>query len=138
MQHFDALTLTNRDAMKIPIAFVLLSVIPAFGLAAQGDEAPTYLVHFGDLNLQSAGGSESLYSRIRKGAEIVCGTFDAKEVAKAALHKRCMEEAIADAVTQVNQPHLTACYLAHNHGRAPLVVSSTLGSRASTALQVSR
>ena len=124
--------------MKIPIAFVLLSSIPAFGLAAQGDEAPTYQVHFGDLNLQSAGGSESLYSRIRKGAEIVCGTFDAREVAKAAQHKHCMEEAIADAVAQVNHPRLTACYLAHNHGRPPLVVSSTPGSGATTALHVSR
>lgn len=137
MQHVGTLNMTSRGAMKTSIAFVLLSIIPAFGFAAQ-EETRTYQVHFGDLNLQSAAGSESLYTRIRKGAEVVCSTFDARELATAALHKRCMEEAIADAVTQVNQPHLTACYLAHNHGRSPLVVSSALGSRESTALHVSR
>jgi len=124
--------------MKISIAFALLSIIPAFGLAAQGDEAPTYQVHFGDLNLQSAAGSEILYSRIRSGAEVVCGPFDARELAKAVQHKRCMQDAIAGAVTQVNQPRLTASYLAHNHGRTPLTVSSTVGSGAPTALHVSR
>jgi len=107
-------------SMKNIFVFALLSAaVPVLSQAAGEESRPTYAVHFEELNLNSAAGTESLYRRIRRGAETVCRDLDGREISKQALHERCEEEAIARAVAEVGHPRLTAYYSKLNHGKAP-------------------
>src|SRR6202051_1408200 len=62
---------------------------------------------YADLNLASPSGALVLYERIRAAAQSACNYFwfetDADEA-------RCVQNAIANAVTKVNQPALSAVY----------------------------
>lgn len=55
----------------------------------------------------------------------MCRSWEGRDLADVAKHKHCMEDAVADAVTELDRPRLTACYLAHHGGQSPLVVSSS-------------
>ena len=106
--------------------FVVLSLTSVVATASDSDgSVPTYKIHFGDLDLDTAAGNELLYRRIRTGAESVCRTWEGKELVNVVRHKRCMEDAVADAVSKIDQPRLTACYLSHHGGQLPLTVSSS-------------
>ena len=113
----------QRPKMLSPqhlLAFALLSAATPVLTQAAGEESPpTYHVHFADLNLNSASGTEFLYRRIHRGAEIVCRSLEGREMSKQALHERCEQEAIGRAVTEVDRPLLTAYYSRLNHGRVP-------------------
>jgi UrcA family protein len=107
-------------SMKNTLAFVLLTAaVPALSQAAGEPAVPTYQVNFGDLNLNSAAGTELIYRRIRWGAGIVCRHLEGREIAKQAAHQRCEKEAIGRAVAQVGHPRLTAYYSKLNHGKLP-------------------
>jgi len=90
--------------------------------------APAYKVRFGDLDLDTAAGSEQLYSRIRMGAESVCRSWDGRDLKSVAKHKHCLADAVADAVAKVDNPRLTAQYLQHG-GQLPLSASAAAGPR---------
>jgi UrcA family protein len=102
------------------VIFALLSAAtPILSQAAEPESRPTYHVHFAELNLDSAAGTEALYQRIRRGAEVVCRSLEGRGISQQASHGRCEEEAIGRAVTQVGHPRLTAYYSKLNHGKAP-------------------
>jgi UrcA family protein len=105
-------------SMKNIFVFALLSAATPV-LSQAVEERPTYSVPFGDLNLDSAAGTEFLYRRIRWGAQIVCRNLEGREISKQALHERCEKEAIGRAVAEVGHPRLTAYYSKLNHGRTP-------------------
>jgi UrcA family protein len=114
--------MTRQHSLKTLTTLALLSLIPA-----------TYQVRFDDLNLDSDAGNERLYSRIRVGADLVCHAYEGRELQQSVKHKRCVEEAIANAVKSLDRPRLTACYLGHNRGRSPLAVAEIrAGNAAST------
>jgi UrcA family protein len=107
------------------VAFALLSATaPVLTRAAADESPPTYHVHFADLNLDSAAGTEFLYRRIRWGAGIVCRGFEGREISQQAAHERCEKEAIERAVTEVGHPRLTAYYSKLNHGKMPSTASN--------------
>ena len=97
-------------------------------MASESDAAvPTYKIGFADLDLDTAAGNEQLYRRIHAGAESVCSNWEGKDLTNFAKHKRCMEDAVADAVAKVDKPRLTACYLSHHGGQVPLALSRSAG-----------
>jgi UrcA family protein len=77
-------------------------------------------VTYADLNIASPSGARVLYERIRASAQSACNYFWFKTDADEA---RCLQNTIATAVTQVNQPALTAVYNARYKisARGPLV-----------------
>lgn len=104
------------------VAFALLSAAaPVLTQATEEASPPTYHVRFGDLNLDSAAGTEFLYRRIRWGAGIVCRGFEGREISQQTAHNRCEREAIERAVTEVGHPRLTAYYSKLNHGKMPSI-----------------
>src|SRR5581483_9490285 len=119
----------NKLYIQSAVGFLaLLSLTSAVAVASDDDTAaPTYKVRFGDLDLDTAAGNKQLYSRIRLGAESVCRTSEGKDLGSVAKHKRCMENAVADAVAKIDKPRLTAFYVSQHGGQPPLAVSSSAG-----------
>ena len=80
-------------------------------------------VKFADLNISSPSGALVLYERIGAAAQGACAYFWFKTDADEA---RCVHDAIANAVTKINQPALSAVYNAKNKTSGPTnLVSQT-------------
>jgi len=95
------------------IAVVIFGVLaPSLSVASAADSgAASRTVKFADLNISTPSGAHVLYRRIRAAAEVVCSDyFFLTDTDKA----RCVRDAIADAVTKINQPALTAVFNANN------------------------
>ena len=78
-------------------------------------------VKYADLNIASPSGALVLYERIRVAAHGACSYFWFKTPAHEA---RCVQNAIAEAVTKVNQPELSAVYNAKYKTAAPSTLVS--------------
>jgi UrcA family protein len=75
--------------------------------------APTLRVSYAELDINKPRGLEVLYGRIQRAAKIVCGyDFSPQELARARQAKACYNDAIDDAVRQINRPTLTAFHRA--------------------------
>jgi UrcA family protein len=73
-------------------------------------------VNYADLKITSPSGALVLYERIRTAAQSACNYFWFKTDVDEA---RCVHNAIANAVTKVNQPALSAIYDARFKKSAP-------------------
>ena len=73
-------------------------------------------VKFADLNISTPSGAHVLYTRILAAAQVVCSYywFDTD-----AANARCVHDAIANAVTDINQPALSNVYNSNNKTPAP-------------------
>jgi UrcA family protein len=102
---------TAARAMTICIAASLgYNVADASNLS--NDESATnasytYVVRFADVNLSKFDGAVALYARIRQAAGTVCRPLESRQLSLAALHRACMDKAVADAVASVNRPLLS-------------------------------
>jgi len=90
--------------------------------AAEGPEPASQIVKFADLNVSNPLGAAVLYARIRAAAESVCSYYVFKSDEA---ENRCVHDAIANAVTKVNQPALSAVY----NTKYKISVPSTLVSQ---------
>ena len=101
----------------------------SFATLASADESRTaaqVIVKFADLDISSSEGSTALHRRIRSAADSVCWRmymYDSNEAYK--LNKdTCLQEVIADAVTKVNQPALSAAFASKYSVSAPVVLAA--------------
>jgi UrcA family protein len=105
---------TTSASLRGLVASAIFGVL-ALGLSvvsAADPGAASRTVKFSDLNTSSPSGAHVLYIRIRAAARVVCSYyFFATDTDRA----RCVHDATADAVSEINQPALSAVYNA-NHG----------------------
>jgi len=100
--------------------FGVLAASPSIVSAADPNSA-IRTVKFADLNISGASGAHVLYMRILAAAQVVCSYNSfATDAGKA----RCVRDAIADAVTKINQPALSAVYNAKNKTPVPSALVS--------------
>jgi len=85
--------------------------------AAPPKDLLSVLVRFGDLDLSRTEGAKVLYQRLKGAAETVCAPLDSRDLARRTGFKECMQTAISTAVAKVDQPTLTAYYVARTSGR---------------------
>ncbi len=115
-------TIPSGDGFRRLLVRTVCAVIAASfaaGAAAADDRAlPKVTVRYGDLDLSSPRDAATLYQRIRIAAAEVCWPLEGASVAAVFRVQTCRQHAIADAVSRVNRPELSAVYRAHN--RAPL------------------
>ena len=79
---------------------------------------------FADLNISNPSGAHVLYMRTLAAAQVVCShSWFATDADKA----RCVRDAIADAVTKIDQPALSAVYNARNKTPVPSILVSQNG-----------
>lgn len=118
-------TLTTSTGLRGLIATAIFGALAcSFSAvcAADSSSEPTRLkVKFADLNLSSHAGALVLYERIRASAKSACSYYwferDADEV-------RCVQDAIANAVTKVNRATLFIVYNAKNKTPLPTALVS--------------
>ena len=88
--------------MAVGLASVAHAVTPA--------DAPSVTVRFGDLNLASAKGVDTLHARINAAAHQVCGSsgVDHRDLPAYASERACVSQAIANALRDVNDTRLAS------------------------------
>jgi UrcA family protein len=86
--------------------------------AASPDAAPSVRVPYGDLNLNTERGANTLYARIAAAARQVCAadSVDLRNLQAYAAMRSCETQAIANAVHAVPAPKVAARFAArHEH-----------------------
>ena len=113
-----------NHATRFAMLGVLLGGLNAGAVAiAAADEVPRSVVRYADLDLSHGAGAALLYARIRTAAASVCGVGDARQLGYIALVQRCQQQAISQAVADVDAPALTSYYLAKK-GKTMIVARS--------------
>jgi UrcA family protein len=98
-----------------------LAVLPA---VADNVDAHRTTVKYGDLNLSNPQGAATLYSRIQAAAKDGCWQFEGAGIQAALQYNGCVDAGIVGAVTQVNNPALSAVYSAHAGKKVPTRLAS--------------
>ena len=99
---------------------VIVSSFAALPAAADSIALNTVRVTFGDLDVSRPQGASVLYGRIRAAAEKVCSPVGASSLAARAYLDACIDKAISEAVTTVDQPALTDVYSAKKGTSLPI------------------
>ena len=99
----------------------LASSFSAVSAADAGTDLVSLTVKFADLDVSKPSGAAVLYARISAAAESACSFYWFKSDAD---QYRCVHDAIANAVTKVNQPELFAVYKAKNKTPLPTTLVS--------------
>jgi UrcA family protein len=91
-------------------ALALCTCLVAYSASAE-PKLNSQSVSYADLDLSKPAGAQTLYKRIKKAARRVCGPVDNyTHVTPSRRFRECYEQAIADAVAQVDRPSLTAVH----------------------------
>jgi UrcA family protein len=108
----SVLTTATRFHSLIATALfgLLASSFAALPAAADSFEPLQVAVKFADLDVSHPTGAAVLYSRIKAAAAIVCSPLEGIALSAQTRLHACVKRAIVDAVTEVNQPALTAVY----------------------------
>ena len=94
--------------------------------ADMNDNSPKQvLIHYADLDLAGFTGVSILYGRLRSAAQAVCTPLNGKDAERAAAFKHCVTDAMSSAVTQVDQPALSAYHRAKLQGRNAIPLETT-------------
>jgi len=101
----------------------LIGSLSSIAGAAEGTDSPQKAIQYTDLSASSAQGAATLYNRIRMASEEVCSPLSHGDLPSKMNAEACMHKAIADAVSQVNQPALTAVYNDRNGGSLPMIAA---------------
>ena len=115
--------------MRSKIHMLLLSILTVCGgslaMADTQVNVKTETVRYDDIRLISAVGAAVLYGRLHNAAERACGgPLDTVPLQQRARFKTCVEEAVAKAVADVNNPMLT-WYQESKHGNTSENASSS-------------
>ncbi|MGH9523321.1 MAG: UrcA family protein [Terriglobales bacterium] len=114
---------TAKHPSRLIAAVIFSALASSFAAvcgAANSPEAPSVIVKFGDLNISNPEGAAALYSRIRDAARGLCSPLDRGDLASKMDEDICVNQAIEDAVTRVDQPALSAVYAAKFRAMHPV------------------
>jgi UrcA family protein len=105
------------------IVTALISSFSSIASAAEGTDSMQKTLRYAGASVDSEQGAATLYNRIRIASEEVCSPLGHGDLSSKMHAKACAHKAIADAVSQVNQPALTAVYNARNGGSLPMIAA---------------
>lgn len=114
---------TTSTGLRGLIAIVIFGALASsFSAVSAADPTSASVnVKFADLNIATPSGALVLYERIQAAAKGACSYYWFKTDGDEA---RCVHDAIASAVTKVNQPALSAVYNAKVKASAPRTLVS--------------
>jgi UrcA family protein len=104
---------------KWRVTVVVLLCTVATGVAAafpDPDEPLSVTVNYADLDLSKPAGVGALYRRLEKAAKTVCGPYADRDPRRKAVWRDCYDQAVANAVANIDRPMLTAL---HSAKKAP-------------------
>jgi|SRR5665213_1907716 UrcA family protein len=100
-------------------ALAIVLVAPRVTHADSVEQRPTAAVRFGDLNVDTRSGVETLFRRIQTAAGEVCRQYEPHGTfVPSAAHRSCMRSAVSGAVRNVDSPLLTAYYNEREDGHS--------------------
>jgi len=117
---------TFKPVRGLVAAAVLCAISAGFAtVAAAADytDVRSVTVQYGDLNLSNPQGAAALYSRIVGAAHEVCDP-SSSDLASRASARKCVNKAIAHAVSRVGHPELIAIYIEKTHRALPTTVAA--------------
>lgn len=107
----------SSSALRGLVVAGIVFLAPSPSVVRAADPGPaSRTVRFADLDVSSSSGAHVLYMRILAAAQVVCSYHPfATDGDKA----RCVRDAIAAAVTKIDQPELSAVYNANYQVQVP-------------------
>jgi len=112
--------------------------LPALALAnttqslVPGAQAASVTVKYGDLDLATRAGAETLYQRIVLASHAVCPSYDIADLARYPRELQCRRETVARTVAAVDSPTLAAVHAEHTRqALTPVVAWSQPAARKS-------
>lgn len=93
------------------IAAVSVSALSVFA-TAHATEVPALkvTVPLEKYDLSKQAGVDGAYSSLRRAARVVCAPFEGRDLKTKRKHRQCYEQALANAVADVNNTRLTALH----------------------------
>jgi UrcA family protein len=115
----------NRSRAAAAVLFGALALsFAAICTAEDTAGVPQVTVKYSDLNISRTAGAGALYARISMAASDVCRLLDHGDLSSKAIFTRCVHQAIADAVTKVDQPALYSVYNLKNPAAKPVMLAA--------------
>ena len=99
----NAISIVAVTALGALLASVSADVVADNGGAGN----PTVTVRYSDLNLDTAAGTHVLYQRLKAASRQVCRALEGRELDRYPAWRSCYDQALADAMAQVDAPQLT-------------------------------
>ena len=112
-----------RSKIRTLLFFAFALVASSFAMADTVVTVKSESVRYDDLRLISAVGAAVLYGRLRGAAERACGSLDGKTPQLAGRYRACVDDAVAKAVADVNEPVLTRYYESKRAAPTPSVAT---------------
>ena len=120
---------TTSIPLRTLVAGAILSALAfSFATASRADDdttPPQAIVKFGDLDVSTPQGAETLYRRIHGAALDVCSRMYVDEQAYKWHKDACLQKVIGDAVIKVNRPALSAVFASKYGVLPPMVLAAT-------------
>jgi UrcA family protein len=116
MSKVRAFVLAAALAVGVPVA-------QAADYVSVGELRLSEAVSYGDLDLDRNDDVSRLYKRLDRAAKNVCAPLRGRMVTPSAKHRSCVTEALANAVSDVNQPLLTQYYKSKGNDRSDAIVA---------------
>jgi UrcA family protein len=120
-------TITSPPLRTLVAGAILSALALSFATVSSADERarpPQVIVKFGDLDLSTSQGALALYGRIHNAAVNVCWRVHDSELGYMLNKGACERQAIADAVTHINQPGLSAVFASKYRTPQPTVLAA--------------
>jgi UrcA family protein len=123
--------ITSKSFRTLAAGAILSALAFNFATVFSAEEdatAPQVIVKFADLDVSTSSGAVALYGRIHGAADEVCSRMYTSTEAYRWRKNACLQKVIADAVTRVNEPALSAVF-ASKYGISAPVVLAAAGTR---------
>ena len=124
-------SITSAPRRTLLAGAILGALALSFATISSADDStspPQVIVKFADLDASTSQGAAALYRRIDSAAEVVCLRMYISTEAYKRYKNACLQKVIADAVTKVNEPALSAVF-ASKYGTSAPVVLAAAGTR---------
>lgn len=124
------MNLHDHDRMLSRLALIagLCTAAPLFpGVVSAGEPVRSVTVHYGDLNLQTQAGLQTLYARLQAAARQVCPSEGATTLSAGMSSRACRKDALSAAVGDAGIPALAALHESRTGGPAPARVAANGG-----------
>jgi UrcA family protein len=124
-------TITSTPLHTLVAGAILSALAFSFATVSSAGEPttpPQSIVKFADLDISTSQGASALYGRIHGAADDVCSRMYTSTEAYRRHKDACLQKVIADAVTQVDEPALSAVF-ASKYGISGPVVLAAAGTR---------
>lgn len=99
--------MNKAKALMAAVALTVGMSAQAADYVSVGELRLSETVKYGDLDLNRSQDASRLYKRLDRAARNVCAPLRGRSVTPAAKHRACVNEAVAKAVSEVDQPLLT-------------------------------